>query len=105
MATRTCEGRPLAGAGGNLKSVSDRLLPAIEAASLGSALAGVKAKTGSALSETAAGRFFDVLLLATAGVSTRPPAASAASNPALFDLANVNTCTTPCCRVDIANRT
>ena len=42
MATRTCEGRPFAGAGVNLKSVSDRLLPASAAASFGSAFAGVK---------------------------------------------------------------
>ena len=57
IATRTCDGRPLAGAGVNLKSVSDSALPANAAASLGSALAGVKEEIGSKLSETAAGCF------------------------------------------------
>src|SRR2546423_14352917 len=42
IATRTCDGRPLAAAGVNLKSVSARPLPDSVAASLGSALPGVK---------------------------------------------------------------
>jgi hypothetical protein len=67
----------------NLKSVSDSPRPPSEAASLGSALAGVKEAIGSKLSETAGGRFFAVLA-AKAGVSIRPPAASAASRLAFF---------------------
>src|SRR6185437_6127737 len=78
-ATRTCEGRPFAGAGVNLKSVSARPLPARAAASFGSAFAGVKEETGSKLSEIELGRFFVGDPVANAGVSTRPAAASAAT--------------------------
>src|SRR5689334_672407 len=83
MATRTCEGRPLAGAGVNLKSVRERPLPASEAASFGSAFAGVNDERLSKLSEIAGGRFF-ALVAANAGVSTRPAAASAAAILASF---------------------
>src|SRR5579884_2611878 len=83
IATRTCDGRPFAGAGVNLKSVRARLFPANAAASLGSPLAGVKEEIGSKLNDTAAGRFLE-LVAATAGVSTRPPAANAASTLASF---------------------
>ena len=43
----------------------------------------------TALSETAAGRFFEELA-ANAGVRTRPPAANAASTPAFLDFATVD---------------
>jgi hypothetical protein len=105
IATRTCDGRPLAGAGVNLKSVSDRLRPASAAASLGSALAGVKEEIGSKLSDTAGGRFFVVVLAANAGVSTRPPAARAASSLACFRCANVNNAKLPVLGIDIVLRT
>src|SRR5439155_8564010 len=90
IATRTCDGRPFAGAGVNLKSVSASPLPASAAASLGSALAGVKEEIGSKLRETAGGRFFEFAVVANAGVSTSPPAASAASNLASVRLLSVN---------------
>src|SRR6185437_11257566 len=100
IATRTCDGRPLAGAGVNLKSVSERLLPARAAASFGSALAGVNEDKVSKLSDTAGGRFF-VLVAANAGVSTRPTAASAAASLASLFEASLNNRRTPCSRVDI----
>jgi hypothetical protein len=89
MATRTCDGRPFAGAGVNLKSVSDRPLPASAAASFGSALAGVKEESSSKLSETAGARYFD-FVAANAGVSTRPAAASAATHLASFLVARLS---------------
>ena len=87
IATRTCEGRPLAGAGVNWKSVSDKPRPPRAAASFGSALAGVKEEIGSKLSDTAGGRFLTVVA-ANAGVSTRPAAASAATTFASFRCAS-----------------
>ena len=86
MATRTCDGRPLAGAGVNLKSVSASPLPAKAAASLGSAFAGVKEEIGSKLTDTAGARFL-VAVVANAGVSISPPAASAARSLASFRFA------------------
>src|SRR3954452_7718290 len=80
VATRTCEGRFLAAAGVNLKSVSASALPDRAAASLGSALAGVKEETGSKLNVTAGACFFVGIPVAIAGVSTRPAAAAAATN-------------------------
>jgi hypothetical protein len=76
-----------------LKSVSERLRPARAAASFGSALAGVKDEIGSKLSDTADGRFLPVVdeVAANAGVSTRHPAASAASTLASFLSAVFNT--------------
>ncbi len=74
----------------NLKSVSDRPLPARAAASLGSALAGVKEEIGSKLSETAGARFFDSLA-ANAGDRTSPAAASAATSLTSFLRAKFST--------------
>src|SRR5688572_7026043 len=90
MATRTCDGRLFDGAGVNLKSVSDALLPAKAAASRGSAVAGVKVETGSKLTATAGARFFDCAP-ARAGVSTRPAAANAVTVLANFDRPRCNT--------------
>ncbi len=83
IATRICDGRPLAAAGVNLKSVSDDPRPAKAAASRGSALAGVKVDTGSKLSATAAGRLAGPA--ARAGDSTRPAAANAVTSSAIFE--------------------
>ena len=73
----------------NLKSVNERPRPASAAASLGSALAGVKEEIGSKLSATAGGRFFAVVA-ANAGVSTRPAAAIAATSLASLLCVNFN---------------
>ena len=84
----------------NLKSVSDSPLPASEAASLGSAFAGVNEATGSKLNETAGARFL-VAVAAKAGVSMRPATATAASSFASFRLASLNTQMNSLSRVDI----
>ena len=84
MATRICDGRPLGAAGVNLKSATDALL-ANSAASLGSAVAGVKLVTRSNEIATAGGRFFaSGLAMAMAGASSRAPAANAAATVPLF---------------------
>ena len=100
IATRTCDGRPLAGAGVNLKSVSERLLPARAAASFGSAFAGVNEDRLSRLSETAGGRFL-LAPVASAGVSASPAAATAASSWAYRLLARLSKNDSPCSGVDI----
>src|SRR5205085_9942423 len=104
---RSCDGRPLAAAGVNLKSVraSGRLANA--AASRGSPLAGVKEEIGSKLTATPAGFFlpWSGLLAASAGDSTSPAAASAATSLAPFEARTLSTPLTPCSRVDIASRT
>ena len=78
IATRTCDGRLLAAAGVNLKSVSDSPWLPNEAASLGSAPAGVKVESESKL--TATGGAFFLTGAAIAGDSKRPTAEPAASN-------------------------
>jgi hypothetical protein len=95
IATRTCDGRLFAAAGVNLKSVSDRPLLANEAASLGSAPAGVKVDRGSKLMETA-GAFFFVGVAANAGDSKRPTADTAASSFAPLERPRIGNYTTSC---------
>src|SRR5258708_7629557 len=90
IATRSCDERPLAGAGVNLKSLSDKPLPASEAASLGSEFAGVNDATGSKL-RAIAGAAFVVGGPGKAGLSMRPGGATAASSLASFRLASLNT--------------
>jgi hypothetical protein len=54
-------------------------------------LAGVNEETGSKLRETAAGRFFDGIPVAIAGVSTRPAAVIAATSLELERCATLST--------------
>src|SRR4051794_31427726 len=96
IATRTCDGRPLAAAGVNLKSDSDRLLPASTAARRLSPLAGVNEEIGSKLKEMGAGRFLLAVVVANAGVSTRPAAASATTSFASERLIALSKPRTPC---------
>src|SRR5690349_2043708 len=92
MATRSCDGRPLAAAGVKWKSVSDSGLLAKAAARRRSPLAGVKDEIGSKLTATGAGRFFAevVLLVANAGDSMRLAAARAVTNFADFEARAIN---------------
>ena len=90
IATRICDGRPLAAAGVNLKSESDDPRPAKAAASRGSALAGVKVETGSKLTATAAGLAFFARGAARAGDSTRPAAANAVASLAVIEWPKVD---------------
>src|SRR5688572_12380011 len=93
IATRTCDGRLLAAAGVNLKSVRERPRLATEAASLGSAPPGVKVERGSKLTATAGAFLFTGA--ATAGDSKRPTAETAASISALLErprLGNQSSC-------------
>src|SRR5688572_27523641 len=84
MATRICDGRPFGAAGVNLKSPADALL-AKAAASLGSAVAGVKLVTRSKDRDTAGGRFLESgLAEAMAGTSSNAQVASAPANIPLF---------------------
>ncbi len=88
IATRSCEGRPLAAAGVNLKSAIEPCLPAKIAASRGSAEAGVKVEIRSKLNEIAGGRPFWAAARPMAGVITSADAASisAAFPPAVVTL-------------------
>src|SRR5215211_3955311 len=83
IATRICDGRLFAAAGVNLKSVSDRPRLPNDAASFGSAPAGVKVERGSKLTATGGAFFFAGA--AAAGDSTRPTAETAASSLALLE--------------------
>ena len=96
MATRICDGRPFGAAGVNLKSAADGLL-AKAAASLGSAVAGVKLVTRSKEKETAGGRFLAAsgLAEAMAGASSSAQAANAPVSVPLY-LPHCNTTQTPC---------